>query len=74
MSDDIFLPFDLKAISRKKVSANLNGGAISSDGGLLLLTNALAGVLHSGPARSQPDQSRGRADATVPHNGHCLQP
>jgi len=40
MSDDSFLPFDLPAICRKKVSANFDGGAISSDGGLLLLREA----------------------------------
>jgi hypothetical protein len=40
MSDDSFLPFDLPAVSRKKVFANFDGGAISSDGGLLLLREA----------------------------------
>ena len=40
MSDDSFLPFDLPAVSRKKVSASFDGGAISSDGGLLLLREA----------------------------------
>jgi hypothetical protein len=40
MSNDNFLPFDLPAVSRKKVSANFDGGAISSDGGLLLLREA----------------------------------
>lgn len=40
MSDDSFLPFGLPAVSRKKVSANFDGGAISSDGGLLLLREA----------------------------------
>ena len=40
MSDDSFLPFDLPAVCRKKVSANFDGGAISSDGGLLLLREA----------------------------------
>jgi len=40
MSDDTFLPFDLPAVCRKKVSANFDGGAISSDGGLLLLREA----------------------------------
>lgn len=40
MNDDSFLPFDLPAICRKKVSANFDGGAISSDGGLLLLREA----------------------------------
>ena len=40
MAEVSFLPFDLPAISRKKVSANFDGGAISSDGGLLLLREA----------------------------------
>jgi hypothetical protein len=40
MSDDSFLPFDLPAICRKKVAANFDGGAISSDGGLMLLRQA----------------------------------
>ena len=40
MSDDSFLPFDLTAVCRKKVSANFDGGAISSNGGLLLLREA----------------------------------
>ena len=40
MSDDSFLPFDLPAICRKKVSASFDGGAFSSDGGLLLLREA----------------------------------
>jgi hypothetical protein len=40
MSNDNFLPFDLPAICRKKVSATFDGGAISSDGSLLLLREA----------------------------------
>jgi hypothetical protein len=40
MSDDSFLPFDLPAICRKKAAASFDGGAISSDGGLLLLREA----------------------------------
>lgn len=40
MSEDSFLPFDLPAVFRKKVSASFDGGAISSDGGLLLLREA----------------------------------
>lgn len=62
MSDDIFLPFDLPAVSRKKVSANFDGGAISSDGGLLLLREAnrrlgLTGMLAS-CVRDRRDPSR----------------
>jgi hypothetical protein len=75
MSDDSFLPFDLPAVSRKKMSANFDGGAISSDGGLLLLREAdrrlgltrMSCVLRAGPARSLPDQPRGGGDAAVPH-------
>lgn len=40
MSDDGFLLFDLPAVCRKKVSASFDSGAISSDGGLLLLREA----------------------------------
>jgi hypothetical protein len=40
MSYNTFLPFDLPAASHKKVSANFDGGAISSDGGLMLLREA----------------------------------
>ena len=40
MSGDSFLPFDLPAVSRKMVSVSFDGGAISSDGGLLLLREA----------------------------------
>ncbi len=40
MHDDSFLPFDLPAVSRKKVCASFDGGAISSNGGLLLLREA----------------------------------
>jgi hypothetical protein len=36
MSGGSFLPFDLPAICGKKVAANFDGGATSSDGGLLL--------------------------------------
>jgi hypothetical protein len=36
MSDESLLPFDLPAVSRKMVSASFDGGAVSSDGGLLL--------------------------------------
>ena len=40
MTDDIPLPFDLPAVSRKKVTADFAGGSISSDGGLVLLRGA----------------------------------
>jgi hypothetical protein len=40
MSDNSFLPFNLPAVTRKKVFANFDGGAISSDGGLMLLREA----------------------------------
>lgn len=36
MSDDCFLPLDLPPVSRKKVSASFDGGAISNDSDLLL--------------------------------------
>ena len=40
MTEDTFLPFDLPAVSRKKVTADFAGGSISSDGGLVLLRGA----------------------------------
>ena len=54
MTEDILLPFDLPAVRRKKVTADFDGGLISSDGGLVLLheaerrlglTEALAGCI-----------------------------
>ena len=40
MTEDTLLPFDLPAVSRKKVTADFAGGSISSDGGLVLLRGA----------------------------------
>lgn len=40
MNDDIHLPFDLPAIARTKVSAAVDGGRITSDGGVMLLAQA----------------------------------
>ena len=40
MTEDTLLPFDLPAVSRKKVTADFAGGSISSDGGLVLLRAA----------------------------------
>ena len=40
MTEDILLPFDLPAVRRKKVTADFEGGLISSDGGLVLLREA----------------------------------
>ena len=40
MTEDTPLPFDLPAVSRKKVTADFAGGSISSDGGLVLLRGA----------------------------------
>ena len=37
MTEDSLLPFDLPAVRRKKVTADFEGGLISSDGGLVLL-------------------------------------
>ena len=37
MTDDTLPAFDLPAVRRKKVTADLGGGLISSDGGLVLL-------------------------------------
>ena len=40
MTEDTLLPFDLPAVQRKKVTADFEGGSISSDGGLVLLRGA----------------------------------
>ena len=40
MTEDTLLPFDLPAVSRKKLTADFAGESISSDGGLVLLRAA----------------------------------
>jgi Transposase DDE domain group 1 len=40
MNEDIPLPFDLPAVTRKKVRAAFDGGRITSDGGVMLLAQA----------------------------------
>ena len=40
MTEDTLLPFYLPAVRRKKVTADFEGGLISSDGGLVLLRGA----------------------------------
>ena len=40
MTEDSLLPFDLPAVRRKKVTADFDGGLISSDGGVVLLREA----------------------------------
>ena len=62
MTEDTLLPFDLPAVSRKKVTADFAGGSISSDGGLVLLRGAerrlgLAGTL-AGCIREWRDPAR----------------
>ena len=37
MTEDSLLPFDLPAVRRKTVTADFDGGLISSDGGVILL-------------------------------------
>ena len=71
MTDDIPLPFDLPAVSRKKVTADFAGGSISSDGGLVLLRGAerrlgLAETL-AGCIREWRDPDRVKA----PNRGPC---
>ena len=65
MTEDTLLPFDLPAVRRKKVTADFDGGLISSDGGVVLLREAerrlrLAETL-AGSMRDQRDP------ATVVH-------
>ena len=63
MTEDSLLPFDLPAVSRKKVTADFAGGSVSSDGGLVLprgaerrlgLAETLAGCIREwrDPART----------------------
>jgi len=40
MTDDTLLPFSLPAVQRKKVTAAFDGGRLTSDGGVLLLSGA----------------------------------
>lgn len=40
MDQDTDLPFDLPSVSRKKITAAFDGGRISSDGGVMLLSSA----------------------------------
>jgi hypothetical protein len=40
MDDDSQLPFSLPAVQRKKVTASFDGGRLTSDGGVLLLSGA----------------------------------
>ena len=40
MSDHTLLPFSVRAVSAKKITASLDGGRISSDGGVMLLAAA----------------------------------
>jgi hypothetical protein len=40
MEDDTLLPFSLPALQRKKVTAAFDGGRLTSDGGVLLLSGA----------------------------------
>jgi hypothetical protein len=40
MEDDTLLPFSLPAVHRMKVTAAFDGGRLTSDGGVLLLSGA----------------------------------
>ncbi len=40
MTDDSLVPFDLPAVKRMKVTADSDGGLISSDSGVVLLREA----------------------------------
>jgi hypothetical protein len=41
MEDDTLLPFSLPAVQRKKVIAAFDGGRLTSDGGVLLLSGVV---------------------------------
>lgn len=40
MADTTILPFSFPAVSRKKVTADFDGGRLTSDGGVMLLATA----------------------------------
>ena len=40
MTEDTFLPFDVPAVQSKKMTADVAGASVSSDGGLVLLRAA----------------------------------
>jgi hypothetical protein len=40
MTDDTSLPFSFPAVFRKKITASLDGGKLTSDGGVILLAMA----------------------------------
>jgi hypothetical protein len=61
MTDDRPSPFDLPAVRRKKVTADFDGGSLSSDGGLLLLREAERGL---GVASRLAGAIRDRRDPT----------
>jgi hypothetical protein len=61
MTDDRPSPFDLPAVRRKKLTADFDGGSLSSDGGLLLLREAERGL---GIARRLAGAIRDRRDPT----------
>lgn len=65
MDDDTLLPFSLPAVCRKKVTAAFDGGRLTSDGGVLLLSGADKRLgLCETLARLIPDR---RDDARVTH-------
>jgi len=40
MTDDKLLPFSFPSVARKKVTADFDGGRLTSDGGVMLLSMA----------------------------------
>ena len=40
MTENSLLPFDLPSVGRKKITAAFDGGRISSDGGVMVLSMA----------------------------------
>ena len=40
MTDDNLLPFSFPSVARKKVTADFDGGRLTSDGGVMLLSMA----------------------------------
>ena len=75
MTEDSLLPFDLPAVSHKKVTADFGGGLVSSDGGLVLSRETErrfglfgdAGGLHPGVARPGAGGPCAAGDVALSH-------
>jgi hypothetical protein len=51
MTNDSLLPFSLPSVERKKITAAFDGGCLSSDGGVMLLSQHSVSGTHEGDSR-----------------------